>query len=1150
MTSRSYCRTVLLSDVPSKKDLFEGRHEKVAKAINDLITNEEGGKTIGLEGPWGSGKSTVVGMVRDQFESLDQVVVTFDAYEHEGDPLRVAFLDGVSAEFENRNDQDVAWLDMDWWRKKRDLLSLRRKESEKLTISPLSGKGVAFSLMSALVPIGIALLLAALSGFLAPGTDFNWGVAWTLFGLGLALILLPVGYLAYFAFRHRKEDESEGSVLNKLFKDGLKHDRSVEIQSPDPTSIEFANAFDELFGSALSADENRRALIILDNLDRMESEQARRIWSTLQTFLEFSNSRSVIAGNKVESWRFRIWILVPYAASGMQTVWGSNGEKGDVPEHEKAANFMEKRIQVRFQVPPPILTDSGKYLDYLLNRAFPNHIFDQSVAEKSEVQAIYNRWSEQFGSATGAASTPRHMKQFVNGVGALHRVFQHRHGLSKFGYYHAVTRENSGTNELVGSLRKGTPPRPDLADVCGLNPSDATAVIASILFSATKEEAVEMLLRPVVDDALSSGDGTALKRAGEAHGQAFLTTLLSSSKIGFEQNNEPRVLLRSATALHTSNLEFESVNRVLFTKCLGRLSDALKDVNLWAGLQRHAADDYANTVLLFRETAIADLLLAGLSRIQSDSSNWNIWLDSVQGVLEASKSVDVGLSTTTVQADTNFPTYLDICESIADSRNLQELGSFVVSTMPDLEILDQLSGLIATASDDAIARKTLSALKVLSTRGNGEPSQDLLTAIYENLHAQRIPSGVGAADLVSILQASDRSDLLDLLAAEGTLLHYFNGVFQDGEFNPAAILFLAHYSTSDEGVTQSHVGASDEGLKLSSEVGLNPRSHLEFVGACAEVVSNNEFSGLKKLVHILRSEPNWDKLVEQIVTRLDEKALATAEYSFAELVQDKDQWLSTLHAHPAESVGFRMLIRARLENTPFLNAALVAKPDPKLQSIYEYIAVALLDRSRESRERGENELAIGRLAEAAQFVEHMESNQHKVVANSVFSESLATEIVSVSSNEMAQPSSTALNAIDDLLDVESRSVVWASVRDGLLQVSTVPDDQFFDVFGTRLMAGLSDDKSTQQTMDLIFRIAEERSAGGLRWVLGFREEFADFFFIPEVHKGLESLVTAIGTAGNKITGDNSKEYEAVAKELADMLYSMIDFEKDPPDSKK
>jgi hypothetical protein len=72
----------------------------------------------------------------------------------------------------------------------------------------------------------------------------------------------------------------------------------------------------------------------------------------------------------------------------------------------------------------------------------------------------------------------------------------------------------------------------------------------------------------------------------------------------------------------------------------------------------------------------------------------------------------------------------------------------------------------------------------------------------------------------------------------------------------------------------------------------------------------------------------------------------------------------------------------------------------------------------------------------------------------------------------------------------------------------------------------------------------------LRWVLGFREEFADFFFIPEVHKGLESLVTAIGTAGNKITGDNSKEYEAVAKELADMLYSMIDFEKDPPDSKK
>ena len=63
MASDTRCRTVLLSDVPSKEDQFDGRHEKVADAIHELITTEDGGKTIGLEGPWGSGKSTVVGMV-------------------------------------------------------------------------------------------------------------------------------------------------------------------------------------------------------------------------------------------------------------------------------------------------------------------------------------------------------------------------------------------------------------------------------------------------------------------------------------------------------------------------------------------------------------------------------------------------------------------------------------------------------------------------------------------------------------------------------------------------------------------------------------------------------------------------------------------------------------------------------------------------------------------------------------------------------------------------------------------------------------------------------------------------------------------------------------------------------------------------------
>ena len=51
------CPTYLLDDTPPPEDQLafhgEGAHERVARALADLIHSEEGGKLIGLEGRWG-----------------------------------------------------------------------------------------------------------------------------------------------------------------------------------------------------------------------------------------------------------------------------------------------------------------------------------------------------------------------------------------------------------------------------------------------------------------------------------------------------------------------------------------------------------------------------------------------------------------------------------------------------------------------------------------------------------------------------------------------------------------------------------------------------------------------------------------------------------------------------------------------------------------------------------------------------------------------------------------------------------------------------------------------------------------------------------------------------------------------------------------
>jgi ABC-type transporter Mla maintaining outer membrane lipid asymmetry ATPase subunit MlaF len=80
--------TNLLSDAPADEDAFKGGgHERVANALASLIRDEEGGKAVALQGPYGSGKSTVIEILDDKIEDDGETrIFTCDAWEHQGDP--------------------------------------------------------------------------------------------------------------------------------------------------------------------------------------------------------------------------------------------------------------------------------------------------------------------------------------------------------------------------------------------------------------------------------------------------------------------------------------------------------------------------------------------------------------------------------------------------------------------------------------------------------------------------------------------------------------------------------------------------------------------------------------------------------------------------------------------------------------------------------------------------------------------------------------------------------------------------------------------------------------------------------------------------------------------------------------------------------
>lgn len=98
----------LLVDTPAIKDEF-GTHERIAEAIASAIKSEDGGITIGLEGGWGSGKSTVINLVKKKIsinENKNATIVLFDAWAHQGDPLRRTFLETVISHLQNEK-----WVD-------------------------------------------------------------------------------------------------------------------------------------------------------------------------------------------------------------------------------------------------------------------------------------------------------------------------------------------------------------------------------------------------------------------------------------------------------------------------------------------------------------------------------------------------------------------------------------------------------------------------------------------------------------------------------------------------------------------------------------------------------------------------------------------------------------------------------------------------------------------------------------------------------------------------------------------------------------------------------------------------------------------------------------------------------------------------------
>jgi len=468
------CSTVSVDDAPADEDVF-GSHAPIARAIDELITTEDGGRTIGLEGSWGSGKSTVVRLLDAGMEGPTAHLVVFDTWAHEGDPLRRSFLETLIESLSAKR-----WIEAQSWGKRRAELARRRRVEHTHPVSKierpaiLAGAGAA--LLAILVPLGAALIDA---GVAAPNSWALW--------IGVAFYVALVALVATGAvwLLHGRSGPAGGALLSLFSVESVTESSSETIETPDPTSLEFESMFTELMHEALGDDPARRLVLVVDNLDRVSPDDARSIWATLQTFLHHSHADR-------EPWLNSLWVLLPYDRGGIARLWDSSAVLvGDETQRRASLvdSFIDKSIQVRFEVPLPLLSEWRTYLESKLRSALPD-------CGEADGYTAYRMYARQLASDRQVPS-PREVKQYVNRIGALHRRWQHELPFASLAYYASLGLDGIKVAERIG---RGELPGPLLA---GLLPEDIDGHLAAIAFNTDPVRARQLLLGPPIEHALS-----------------------------------------------------------------------------------------------------------------------------------------------------------------------------------------------------------------------------------------------------------------------------------------------------------------------------------------------------------------------------------------------------------------------------------------------------------------------------------------------------------------------------------------------------------------------------------------------------------------------------------------------------------------------
>src|SRR5690606_24492522 len=155
-----------------------------------------------------------------------------------------------------------------------------------------------------------------------------------------------------------------------------------------------------------------------------------KIWSTLQTFLQYRNP------SRTQPSFHKIWTIIPYDQKGLESIWSGqekykpiNGseERNIYSPGQVAKSFFEKSFLLRVEVPLPNRTTWETFAKKQMAESFKN--WNQKEIE--EVYAVLRSGISKLDKNL----TPREIKTFINQVGFVRTYADPSISLTAIAFY-------------------------------------------------------------------------------------------------------------------------------------------------------------------------------------------------------------------------------------------------------------------------------------------------------------------------------------------------------------------------------------------------------------------------------------------------------------------------------------------------------------------------------------------------------------------------------------------------------------------------------------------------------------------------------------------------------------------------------------------